>query len=406
MSGRRAGLLLVSLVAAGCVRTTPNPPFTPITAARPELIEQVVFLLGDAGQALLDQSPLEARLQQEVERWAGDLARPEAVSVLFLGDNAYPAGIRDAADPRRPLDSLYLRSQAELVGGPNARRYRARGYFIAGNHDWGNMYGLDGLVRLREQEKMLDGFAQEGTRVDLFPEAGLPGPAVVDAGDNVRFVFLDTHWWLQADHDNVLRDTVFFNVNQILRGSGERAVVFVSHHPLSSGGAHGGPVPIWRGFGILWLLKKTGSLVQDLNSPVYRELQGGLERLFKEIRRPLIYVGGHDHSLQVIEQTDPEKPQWTLVSGSGSKLTDVGPAAGMRFADDVPGFMQLSFRRDGAVELHVFAADAIWQHCGDDKGEEVAKCMAEGPAKYAEVYSSQLREPHALTTTTDSLAAR
>ena len=33
MSGRRVGLLLVALVAAGCVRTTPNPPFTPITAA-------------------------------------------------------------------------------------------------------------------------------------------------------------------------------------------------------------------------------------------------------------------------------------------------------------------------------------------------------------------------------------
>ena len=170
---------------------------------------------------------------------------------------------------------------------------------------------------------------------------------MVDAGNDVRFVFLDTHWWLQADHEDILRDTVFFSVNQILRNSGDRAVVFVSHHPFTSGGAHGGPVPIWRGFGILWLLRQTGSLVQDLNSAPYKELQDGLEKLFKEIRRPLIYVGGHDHSLQVIEQDDPARPQWTLVAGSGSKRTDVGNALGMRYGTDMPGFMRLDFRRDG-----------------------------------------------------------
>lgn len=136
-------------------------------------------------------------------------------------------------------------------------------------------------------------------------------------------------------------------MNQILRNSGDRAVVFVSHHPFTSGGAHGGPVPIWRGFGILWLLRQTGSLVQDLNSAPYKELQDGLEKLFKEIRRPLIYVGGHDHSLQVIEQDDPARPQWTLVAGSGSKRTDVGNALGMRYGTDMPGFMRLDFRRDG-----------------------------------------------------------
>ncbi|MSR35970.1 MAG: hypothetical protein EXR95_04890 [Gemmatimonadetes bacterium] len=112
-------------------------------------------------------------------------------------------------------------------------------------------------------------------------------------------------------------------MNQILRQSQDRSLIFVSHHPFASGGQHGGPVPIWRGFGIIWLLKKTGSLVQDLNSPVYRELQGGLENLFREIQRPLIYAGGHDHNLQVIEMNAPDRPQWTLMSGSGSKTSDV-----------------------------------------------------------------------------------
>ncbi len=195
-------------------------------------------------------------------------------------------------------------------------------------------------------------------------------------------------------------------MNQILRNSGDRAVVFVSHHPFTSGGAHGGPVPIWRGFGILWLLRQTGSLVQDLNSAPYKELQDGLEKLFKEIRRPLIYVGGHDHSLQVIEQDDPARPQWTLVAGSGSKRTDVGNALGMRYGTDMPGFMRLDFRRDGGVDLHVFAAPWEYSRCGDDPGEDMDTCMREGPGKYEEVYASRLREPHDTTPHPDTIPGK
>jgi hypothetical protein len=272
-------------------------------------------------------------------------------------------------------------------------RWRNRGFFVAGNHDWGNLYGLEGLYRIRNQEAMLDAYGNR-PRVDLYPEAGLPGPQVVDAGEGVRFVFLDTHWWLQAGHDHILRDTVFFNVREILSGAGNRALVFVSHHPFASGGTHGGPVPFWRGMGLLWLLNKTGSLVQDLNSPIYRELQGGLEELFREIRQPLIYAGGHDHSLQVIEDIGPEKPQWSLVAGSASKTGDVGPAPGLRFDTDKPGYMRLAFRRDGAVELHVYATADEYLQCGDDDEEDVVSCMSAGVNAFEEVYSSQLRQPH------------
>lgn len=405
----RLALVLAVLGVTSCVFRRPPPPpaeFTPLPPTRAESIDQAVFLIGDAGEAIFERSPLLVRLQQDVEQWSGDLARPEAVSVVFLGDNVYPSGVHDVGDPRRPTDSLHLRSQVEAVSGPNARRWRARGFFIAGNHDWGNLYGEAGLARIRNQERMLEAFSTEGIRVALFPRAGEPGPTVVDSGRDARFVFLDTQWWLQADHMNMLRDTVIFSLNQMLRGSEDRTLIFVTHHPFSSGGMHGGPVPIWRGFGILWLLRKTGSLVQDLNSPVYRELQGGLENLFREIRRPLIMVGGHDHNLQVIQQDRPDRPQWTLVSGSGSKTSDLGPTEGMRFGLDQPGYMRLLFRTDGAVELRVFAAEEPWQHCGDVEGEDVAACMRDGPSRYSEVYSSHLREPHATAADGDTTRAR
>jgi len=398
---RAPAALLAATLLAACVKEPPAPDFTPVPVPDPAVIDQVVFLVGDAGEALYDHTPLMPHLRDEVERWSGALAREEAVSVLFLGDNVYPSGIHDVGDPRRIQDSLHLASQVEVMAGPNAIRWRNRGFFVAGNHDWGNLYGLPGLQRIKNQERMLDSAYGGRVRVDLYPEAGLPGPQVVDAGEAVRFVFLDTHWWLQAGHDHILRDTVFFNVREILRGSGDRALVFVSHHPFVSGGTHGGPVPMWRGMGLLWLLNKTGSLVQDLNSPIYRELQGGLESLFREIHQPLIYAAGHDHSLQVIEGIGPEKPQWSLVAGSASKTGDVGPAPGMRYGADKPGYMRLAFRRDGAVELHVYATTDEFLHCGDADGEDVATCMREGVISFEEVFSSQLREPHPSDPVTD-----
>ena len=396
---RRTAPVLAMLLFTACIKEIPEPDFTPIPVADAGIVDQVVFLVGDAGEALFDTTPLMPHLQNEVERWSAALDREESVSVLFLGDNVYPSGIHDLGDPRRALDSLHLDAQVQIMNGPNAVRWRNRGFFVAGNHDWGNLYGLEGLQRIRNQERMLDAYGNR-PRVDLYPEAGLPGPQVVDAGEAVRFVFLDTHWWLQAGHDHILRDTVFFNVREILSGAGDRALVFVSHHPFASGGTHGGPVPFWRGMGLLWLLNKTGSLVQDLNSPIYRELQGGLEALFRDIRQPLIYAGGHDHSLQVVEDIGPEKPQWSLVAGSASKTGDVGPAPGLRFGVDKPGYMRLAFRRDGAVELHVYATTNEYLHCGDDEGEDVATCMSAGVNAFEEVFSSQLREPHPIETVT------
>ncbi len=402
----RAILLAAAVLLAACVQPPPPPKFEPLPETRAAGVDQAIFFVGDAGLALWDSSPLMRRLQAETEQWSGALAREEAVSVVFLGDNAYEAGVHDVGDPRRPLDSLHVRAQVETLNGPNARRYRNRGFFIAGNHDWGNLYGAEGLKRIRNEEELLQGFAKSGIRVGLYPKAGEPGPTIADAGKDARLVFLDTHWWLQADRLDILRDTVFFNVNQILRQSRDRSLIFISHHPFESGGQHGGPVPIWRGFGIIWLLKKTGSLVQDLNSPVYRELQGGLENLFKEIGKPLIYVGGHDHNQQVFEQDEPDRPQWTLVTGAGSKHAQVGNAPGLRFATDQAGFMMLAFRTDGAIDLRVYAAPDVWQHCGDDPGEDAAACMRDGPSKYVEVYSSQLRQPHTTTTKVDSTQVR
>jgi hypothetical protein len=352
-------------------------------------VEHVLFLIGDAGSAFPGMSPVVARLQRDVEAWAGGLGRDSAVAVLFLGDNVYPVGVRSASDPLFREDTLRLRAQLDVVAGSDARAGRAHAYFVAGNHDWGNMIGAQGLRRLRNQEERIEAARRSGLHARLVPAAGQPGPTVVDLGARVRLVFLDTHWWLQ-ERAPAPKLAVMQGVEEAMRTAGTRDVLIASHHPFVSGGAHGGPVSIWEAFGIIWLLRQTGSLVQDLNSSVYRELVFGLREVFARVGRPLLFAGGHDHSLQVVEDGAEDEPLWSLVSGAGSKITEVAHVDGTLYAEDMAGFMQVTFMVDGSVLLHVRATPGEFATC-DPTIVDVTACMTDGLAAFETVYAARLK---------------
>jgi hypothetical protein len=179
-------------------------------------------------------------------------------------------------------------------------------------------------------------------------------------------------------------------VEEAMRTAGTRDVLIASHHPFVSGGAHGGPVSIWEAFGIIWLLRQTGSLVQDLNSSVYRELVFGLREVFARVGRPLLFAGGHDHSLQVVEDGAEDEPLWSLVSGAGSKITEVAHVDGTLYAEDMAGFMQVTFMVDGSVLLHVRATPGEFATC-DPTIVDVTACMTDGLAAFETVYAARLK---------------
>jgi hypothetical protein len=384
-----AALALAALASASCRVPLPNPEPSGLEEAVPDSVESVLFLIGDAGEGLPGLTPAITRLRRDVEAWAGGLGRDSAVAVIFLGDNVYPVGVRSPSDPAYAEDTLRLRPQLEVVGGPNARRHHANAYFLAGNHDWGNLIGASGLRRLRNQEELIESARRSGLGTRLLPAAGEPGPAVLDLGTRVRLLFLDTHWWLQ-ERRSALKLEVLRGVEEAMRTAGGREVVLAAHHPFVSGGAHGGPVSIWEAFGIVWLLRQTGSLVQDLNSTVYRELLVGLRGAFSRTGRPLLFVGGHDHSLQVLEADAEDEPTWTLVSGAGSKTTEVAHVAGTIYAEDVAGFMQVTFLTNGGVLLHVRATPGEFATCDPALGD-VATCMTDGIASFETVYAARLK---------------
>ena len=85
---------------------------------QPNLIQRVV-LIGDAGVPM-DSEPV----LLELTRWS-DVA-PELTTVVFLGDNVYPAGIEE--------DAI---QEGEAVMRKQITSTAADRIFIPGNHDWG-----------------------------------------------------------------------------------------------------------------------------------------------------------------------------------------------------------------------------------------------------------------------------
>ena len=367
----------------------PESPKVPVPEA--SQVDAVVFILGDGG-ALNNRSPLARAIAADIERWSGALKRDSAVSVIYPGDVVYPAGVRNRDDPGFPEDSLRLWSQIDLLAGADATKHASVGFFVTGNHDWGNHSGDAGFDRVLNLGEQLRKARLAGRFVSLLPAAGDPGPAIRDLRRNVRIAFFDTHWFLQ-ERSRDQRARFFERLAGALKGSGDREVILVAHHPYQSSGPHGAIIPGYHTLGIAAVLKEAGAMVQDLNSPPYDELLAGLRQTFAEAKKPpLIYVGGHDHSLQVLTGATEFDPRFSLVSGAGSKVSSIQMGPGLVWGGEQPGYMMLVFRKDDGVDLFVVGGNKQYLNCaGTD--EEVAQCMSEGTNAFEIVYSAALLGP-------------
>jgi hypothetical protein len=368
------------------------PELASVPLPKPDSVDAVVFLIGDAGATERNKTPLLSALQADVELWSAALHRDSAVSIVYAGDNVYPNGVRDRDDPGFPTDSVRLWSQIRLVDGPEAKKGATVGLFVTGNHDWGNTVGSAGFDRVRNQSEQLRTARAAGHFVSLLPEAGDPGPVHRDLRRNVRIIFFDTHWFLQ-ERSEAQRIQFFERLRQTIDGARDREVILVAHHPYYSAGPHGAIIPGYHTLGIAYILKQAGALVQDLNSPPYDELLAGLRRTFDSARKPpLIYAGGHDHSLQVLAGAGEFDPRFVLVSGAGSKLSSIQMGPGLVWGGSQPGYMMLVFRKDDGVDLFVLGGNKDQMKCaGND--EEVARCMEAGAKSYAILYAASLLGP-------------
>ncbi|HYT62755.1 MAG TPA: metallophosphoesterase [Gemmatimonadales bacterium] len=337
-----------------------------VAAASPELVDVTLLLIGDAGApaAPPDSEPVLMALRAA----AAAASHP---FIVFLGDNVYPRGLPDSGAPDRPEAERRLTAQIAVL-----RATGARGMFVPGNHDW-DKQAAGGWDAVRRQGRFI---AAAGLR--LLPGDGCPGPAVVDVGQAVRIVALDTQWWLddgpkpQDPTSSCPADSraeVIDSLRASLATAAERVVVVVAHHPLLSSGPHGGHFgwkdhlfPLRAAKSWLWLplpligsaypiARKEGISSQDESSAAYRAMRSAFDSAFHD-RPPLIYAAGHEHALQVITGTSA---RYVLVSGAGifGHTEPVAMREGMRYARSASGFMRVDVLRDGRARLGVMVVN-------------------------------------------------
>ncbi len=349
-------------------------------------LDTVLYLIGDAGKPDAAGDPVLRALGHDLAR---DPARSLAV---FLGDNLYPDGLPPEDDPSRKEMQRRLDAQVDVVKASGAR-----GLFVPGNHDW-QQDKAEGWAHVRRQGEYIE--ARGAPQVRLLPVNGCPGPEIVDVGRRLRLILLDTQWWLhpgpKPEHPSSdcradAPEEVVSALREALTTAGDRHVVVAAHHPLASGGPHGGhfsfrqhlfpltdlkrglfiPLP---GIGSLYpLARKNGASPQDLAHEANRRMVAALVDAFGA-RPPLVFASGHEHTLQVLDGPGARR---VLVSGTGiyGHTSPVKRLPGALFAAARSGYMRLDVDGDGSVRLVVL---------------EVEKGKKERPVTTREVYSEWL----------------
>ena len=350
-----AGALALALAALpACGRPILNVGKV-IEGVEADSIALNLVLIGDAGLPAPGGEPVLRALREELS-WD-----PERTFVVFLGDNIYPHGLVPEGSPERAEGERILREQMEPL-----LETGTRGIFVPGNHDWdaGSPQGWQYVVR---QER----FVAENGRglVRVLPTNGCPGPVTLDFGDYLRLVVLDTEWWLQgspplkpygpdAPCGAATEEEVVDSLRVVLASAGTRRTVVVAHHPLVSGGEHGGYFD-WPTYLIPfhpWARQAGFFARQDVTGREYRAMIQALSRGFA-VNPPMAYAAGHEHNLQVLRRNPA---RYLLVSGAGiyNHTTPVRAITGTRYTRRASGYMRLTFLRDGRVRLAAIVVDA------------------------------------------------
>jgi hypothetical protein len=353
----------LSVALSGCAAHVVPPTTAPRLGAGDAVA--TVILIGDAGAPKASGEPVLEAVRRSLA------VRADSAVILFLGDNVYPRGIPDSADRTFPEASRRLRAQLELAQYVPV-------VFVPGNHDW-QKSGPEGLASIRRQGRLIG--SDSSGRARMLPAAGCPGPDILDVTDGLRLVLLDTEWWLFPHHRPADasacatrdRTEIIAGLARILEASSGRQVIVAGHHPLLTGGPHGGyfsasdhlfplraihpalfvPFPI---IGTIYpAVRSMGFSAEDMSGGPYRTLRAGLDSAFA-CRPPAIYAAGHEHTLQLL---DRGRPPLLAVSG-------VGIAGHQSYVEQIPetrlalaqgGFMRADLLRDGRLRLAVVTVD-------------------------------------------------
>jgi hypothetical protein len=350
-----ATLVVAALLLGGCFRYVKGLGRVSPGVSEADSLELRLVLIGDAGLPAPGGEPVLRGLQREISY------DPKYSFVVFLGDNVYPRGmvLDSTAAERRENERIIDDQLAPLLATG------VHGIMLPGNHDWA-AGTAGGWEAIRTEARYVT--SRSRGLVRFLPEGGCPGPVVVDFGDYVRLIVLDTQWWLQAAYPRPqgasahcrarTEQEVVDSLRADLASAGQRRTVVLSHHPLVSGGQHGGYFdwPTYLFPFHPWARQAGVFARQDVTGREYRTLIASMVRAFQG-NAPLVHAAGHEHNLQLLRGTGAH---YQVVSGAGiyNHTTPVRAIPGTLYARRASGWTTIAFLRDGRVRVAYRTVDA------------------------------------------------
>ncbi|WP_093302257.1 metallophosphoesterase [Salegentibacter agarivorans] len=348
--------LTALLVISSCVSSDPKyregEPTSNFGYPQDKEIDKSFYLLGDGGY-----SPIGGSSKGLIAfKSYLDSVKQSDNYTIFLGDNIYPDGMPAEGHPDREAAEYRIDAQLDAI-----EDYDGNVLFIPGNHDWYNER-IDGLER--EEEYLKEKFGED---LIWSPKAGC-GLEIMDIGDEITLIVIDSQWYLE-DWDKSptinddcaeikTREALFLEIETEFKKSQNKNIIVALHHPLFTNGIHGGqynfnrhiypsqkkiPIPILGS--LATLIRTTGGVsIQDAQNERYKSLVKRLETLGQKSDR-LIFVSGHEHSLQYIEHGKIKQ----IVSGSTSKATYATLSNDGVFAYPEQGFAVYDVFKDGST---------------------------------------------------------
>lgn len=332
--------------------------------AQEDTVVRRIVLIGDGGSLTNGRHPVKDAVRKLIPI-------NKNTTILFLGDNVYPAGLQDEELYNYNDGKAALDSQLSIADGTDAKIY-----IIPGNHDWddGKPDGMEGVQR---EQLYVDYFSGK-KNVKFLPEEGCPGPVEVNVDDNVTMILFDSQWWIheydkpgiESDCPCKSKEEVLSQIEDILSRNSKKLVVFACHHPFKSNGIHGGyftlkqhifpftdinrkayfPLPVLGS--IYPIARSVFGTPQDLKHPNYQNMVNQISGVAKS-HPNLVFVAGHEHTLQLIQDSSFSY----IVSGGGCKTGRVSKSKKSPFVAEKTGFVVLEISKNKTLRSTFYTVE-------------------------------------------------
>ena len=325
-------------------------------------IKQRIVLFGDAGE-------INAGQQLSIKK-ASEIIIPDKSTVYFLGDNIYPYGMA--------LDSINFQESVEILQSqilPFAKQ-NVPVTFLSGNHDW-DKSGKNGLEKIKAQERYIKSL--NSSNIQFLPEAGTANIITKTISSNLEIILFDSEYWLFPNHSNPdsalsteIRRSFLNKIAAELAHNKDKHVLILSHHPMRSYGEHGKNItwkdhifPLTRKWKNLYIpLPVLGSIypllrttvfnsAEDARHPIYKKFIADITAITNSYKN-VIFIAGHDHGLQFIQENDFTQ----IITGAGSKSSFIAHNSSQKFVSNQQGFCVLDCMDNGNLLVSFYTVTA------------------------------------------------